>query len=85
MPSMHREVPMGTRVIVPAGYASVAELKGTVVGIASMHIIFSYIVLLDEPAPSEYGDLRAVTVPGPQLSGENGENWRLEPNQWGCV
>jgi hypothetical protein len=76
-PSLHKPVPMESRVIVPKHYLDRDDVKGTVVGVASMHVIFTYIVLLDEPIDTEYGTCRAIVVNGPELRGENGEDWRL--------
>ena len=79
-PTLHKEVPMGTRVYIPLTYHSdkTKRLAGTVSGISSMHVVFGYIVILDEELPSEFGNLKAVVVNGPELEGINGENWRLE-------
>lgn len=44
------------------------DRTGVVVGIASMHVMFTYIVLLDGPPFEIQGDLlRAITVSGCQL------------------
>jgi len=69
---------MGTKVIVPAGYAAIEAVTGTVVGIASLHVIFSYIVLLDSPLQTEYGEWKAIVVHGPSLETPDGKNFRLE-------
>jgi len=75
-PTLHEPIPMGTRVIVPAAYCGAPKV-GTVVGIASCHVIFHYIVLLDEPHETCLGLVRAVSVSGCDLRGELGEDWRL--------
>lgn len=76
MPTLHYEIPIGTRVTVGQPYCS--ERNGTIVGISSCHVIFTYIVLLDEPVDSVYGQMRAIAVNGPELSSEDGKtNWRL--------
>ena len=73
-PTLHREVPMESRVLIPSTYRNDGKSRlGTVVGISSMHVIFTYIVLLDEPIK----DFRAVVVNGPELEAEDGSNWRL--------
>ncbi len=36
-PTMHRPIPMNTRVVVPASYGTAANAHGTVVGIAHVH------------------------------------------------
>lgn len=75
-PTLHKPVPMGARVVIPALY--VGEVRhGTVVGIGFVHIVFSYIVLLDEPVNTPYGTMRAIPVVGGDLTGEDGSNWRL--------
>jgi hypothetical protein len=57
---------------------------GTVVGIASMHVIFHYIILLDEPHFSEGEYHRAVVCGGPQLESEDGSyDWKLPHEMWG--
>lgn len=76
-PTLHKPVPMGARVIVPAHYAG-HPVRGEVVGISMMHVIFTYIVLLDEPIESEHGLLKALTIGGPELEAEDGGNWRMD-------
>ena len=78
-PTLHKPIPMETRVRIPAGYITMAPLYGRVVGISSIHIVFGYIVLLDHPLDTEYGPQCAVVVNGPQLESEDGlTNWRLD-------
>lgn len=76
-PTLHKPVPMGVRVVIPEYFVG-KKMKGEVAGISSMHVIFHYIVLLDEPIESEFGLQKAITVGGPQLEAEDGSNWRLE-------
>lgn len=78
-PTLHKEVPLRTRVYIPSTYHYDKDKRytGTVSGVAFMHVIFGYIVILDEEIPSEFGNLKAVVVNGPELEGVNGENWRL--------
>ena len=55
---------------------------GTVVGIASIHVVFQYIVLLDEPTETEYGLQSAVVCGGPQLThAVTQENWRFQSDE----
>jgi hypothetical protein len=69
-------VPMGTRVNIPPNYLG-KPAKGTVAGIAQIHVVFQYIIILDEPyIDPSYGEMRAITVSGPELEGEDGTNWR---------
>ncbi len=86
-PYYHHAIPMGARV-----YAIDEQRNrsphgiGTVVGIASFHVIFSYIVLFDEPfEDSEFGTMRAMSIFAPQLvSADTGETWMkvdLSPQQ----
>jgi hypothetical protein len=75
-PTLHKPVPMGVRVKVKAPHVK-NEAWGEVVGIASIHVIFTYIILLDEPFVSSYGIIRAVSVNGTDLEGDGGCNWRL--------
>lgn len=81
-PTLHKPVPMNSRVRLPLewcpGPAVGIPAKGTVVGIASVHVVFQYIVLLDTPIISEYGQQRAVVCGGPQLTClETGKDWRF--------
>jgi hypothetical protein len=77
-PTFHKPIPMNARVVVPAGFASIEPLRGTVVGISSIHVLFFYIVLLDAPLQTPYGEQRAIAVSGSQLDSEDGSNWRLD-------
>lgn len=77
-PTLHKPVPMGARVRVPPHFLG-HTATGTVVGISFVHVVFSYIVLMDEPFPSEYGECRALCVGGAELDSEDGKsNWRLD-------
>ena len=74
--SFHHAIPMEARVVIPAGLHTNNAQSGTVIGIASMHIIIHYIVLLDEPLITEYGTMRAVAVQGTLLTAADGSHWR---------
>lgn len=88
-PALHRPVPMNSRVLVPSNYlgrpeADLASRTGTVVGISSMHVIFTYIVLLDIPYNDpDYGEMKALAAPGSELESatEPGKNWRNNSRQ----
>lgn len=70
---------MGSRVKIPEHYHNEPhELWGEVQGVSSAHLLWTYIVLLDEPLTTGFGTVRAVAVPGPELEGEGGINWRLK-------
>lgn len=57
-------------------------MTGTVVGIASIHVVFQYIVLLDSPVTTEYGGQKAVVCGGAQLTClETGKNWRFTSDE----
>lgn len=72
-PTMHRPIEMNTEVIVPADYLG-HEARGRVVGIASIHIIFHYIVLLSEPySHPDWGQISALSIAGGQLMNLNRE------------
>lgn len=75
-PTLHKPIPMESRVVVPASYCGEPR-RGTVVGVAACHVIFWYIVLLDEPHEAPFGAVRAISVPGCELDGEGGGDWRL--------
>lgn len=79
-PTLHKPVPIGTRVRIPENYSKEKSqpLLGVVAGISSMHVIFTYIVILDKSLNSEFGELKAVVVVGPDLISEDGlTNWKL--------
>lgn len=76
-PTLHKPIPMGARVVLPEEFYGGG--KGTVVGISSMHVIFNYIVLLDEPKEdSDYGTWKAISVSGTVLTGEDGTSYQLD-------
>ncbi len=82
LPTLHKPVPMNTRAVVPAEYEFDDSVPnkvrvGTVVGIAHMHAVFHYIVLLDEPFQSEFGEQRAIVLSGSQIETPEGTNFRL--------
>lgn len=79
-PTLHKPVPMQTRIIVPRQYLGIhrATFGGRVVGIASCNIIFMYIVLLDEPLMLWDEVVNAIVVDGCNLMDEDGVYaWRL--------
>lgn len=77
-PTFHKPIPMGTRVIIHTNFLGALEPNhGEVVGIASMHVFFMYIVLLDVPLKTEYGLQKAVAIPGMGLMGENGTSFEV--------
>jgi hypothetical protein len=53
-PTMHRPIPMNARVVVPSSYLPNSP-TGTVVGISHMHVMFTYMVLLDTTIETEHG------------------------------
>lgn len=77
-PIFHKVVPMETRVKVPSSYLNNRQnVSGTVVGISFAHVVFGYIVLLDEPFQAErLGKIRALVVLGSELEAEDGSNWK---------
>lgn len=78
-PSMHLPVPMQSRCRVDAQYLG-KEALGIVAGIASCHVVFHYIIILDEPhVDLESGEtFTAISVLGPHLMDESGKYaWRL--------
>lgn len=82
-PTLHLPIPLETRVrVIRAFFAPIPRedrFVGTVVGIATMHVIFTYIVLLDTPwQDPDFGLTRAIVVQGTGLESEDGtKNWRL--------
>lgn len=78
-PTMHRPVPMNTHVVIPALFLG-KEVTGTVVGIASVHVIYQYIVQLDRPHQDpDLGEIRVILVDGCQLLDAEGQPaWRFK-------
>ena len=78
-PTLHKPVPMYSRVKIPKRYHGLDEdVIGTIVGVSSVHVIFTYIVYLDNELKSSFGSVRGIVVPGPELEGLDGTNWRLQ-------
>jgi hypothetical protein len=81
-PTMHKPVPLGSRVVIRGGLYSntLKELRGEVSGIASMHVLFHYIVSLDPDSyiETEYGTYKTISVLGTFLESEDGSNWHLD-------
>lgn len=79
-PAFHRPIPLETRILIPKGTISDKDRTGIVVGIATKHVIFTYIVLLDEG--SEFVDSdgvhRAINFPGNLLHEIDGTPFRNE-------
>lgn len=76
-PTLHKPVPMQTRVKIPIYYLG-EQQTGTVAGIAFQHVVFAYIVILDEPFFYQAEFITAITVLGSELMDENGEfAWKL--------
>lgn len=79
IPTFHKPVPMGTRVLVTTPYVNKEDCQeGTVIGVASTHLISMYIVLLDKPIESNCGTLKAIVINGPEIRGVDGMSWKLE-------
>ena len=77
-PTLHQDVPLQTRVRVDAQYLG-REVTGIVGGIASIHVVFQYIVILDEPHVHEGETYTAITALGSHLMDEAGVyRWRLD-------
>lgn len=77
-PTLHKDIPLQTRVRIDKQYLG-REVTGTVGGIASAHVIFHYIVVLDEPHIHDGEVYTAITVIGSHLMDEAGVyRWRLD-------
>lgn len=76
-PTLHLPVPLQTRVkLSPTILGS--TVSGTVAGYSSKHVIFVYIVILDEPHRHDNEVHTAVVVPGTELMNMEGQyEWRL--------
>lgn len=78
-PTLHLPVPLQTRVKIDPQYLN-RESIGTVAGIAQLHVVFQYIVVLDEPFEFDGETHTAITVAGPHLMDLEGRYaWRLDP------
>jgi hypothetical protein len=77
-PTLHKPVPLGSSVrIIETG--SLNGKTGIVAGIAWQHVIFVYIIILDEPIQTKEGLTLAVTLPGTLLqSTVDGSDWKLD-------
>lgn len=78
-PTLHKPVPIGSRVKIPDYFDKDKTPRfGRVAGISSVHVIFSYIVILDKPLQTEFGLVDAIIVNGPELKSEDGmSDWKL--------
>lgn len=77
-PSMHKPIPMGTRVSHKTGYGTgYPDFTGTVVGIASIHAIYHYIVALDLGIVVDGEIHTALSVPGTLLVGTDGKSFAV--------
>lgn len=76
-PTLHKPVPLGTRVRVVGLSEAHPSITGEVAGIASCHVIFIYIILLDTPIVDGYGAHRAIPCSGTMLEGLDGTTWKL--------
>ena len=77
-PAFHKEIPMQTRVRVRYQ----PELVGTVEGVSNAHVVFHYIVRLDEETYLEALGLlvKSIAVPGTELESPDGSvHWRNNP------
>jgi hypothetical protein len=79
VPHLHGEIPLGAQVRIPKGPISDKERTGVVVGISFVHVIFTYIVLLDpgSEVEDEYGVHRAVSVDGTYLRRMDGSYFEM--------
>lgn len=60
-PTLHYDFKVGQRVKALLGDGK--ERLGTITGVASVHVVSSYIITLDEPfRPSEYSDMEPWTT-----------------------
>jgi hypothetical protein len=80
-PTMHKPIKMGTRVRFKAGSVSTDlynRMTGEVQGVASMNVIFIYIVSVDVPFDiPELGLCKCIAVPGTSLEGEDGTSFEI--------
>ena len=65
IPTMHPDYPIGARVSAKLFQESNIEIIGTIIGVASTHVIFHYIILMDSPVPfAGYDGWKAFSIPG---------------------
>lgn len=77
-PTLHKDIPLQTRVRVDKMYLG-HEASGIVAGIASLHVVFHYIVILDAPHVLDGETYTAITAIGSHLMDESGKYaWRLD-------
>jgi len=77
-PSLHKSVPLGAPVVIPDNYHNQPDpVTGRVGGIASFHVVHTYIVILDEKLDTPFGRVEAVVVPGTELRSPDGSDWKL--------
>jgi hypothetical protein len=64
-PSMHKEFAINERVAFEEGSV---KGTGTIIGIASVHVFFTYVILLDNPLKLEgFENWRGIVMSGCQL------------------
>lgn len=84
-PTLHKPISFNTRVRLPDYIYKDKETPvfGIVAGVATRDIIFTYIILLDEPLECpwlgpEFEQVKAVVMSGTELVSEDGlTNWKL--------
>jgi len=65
VPTFHPDYPIGSKVAFKFTSDSQEELTGKIVGVASAHVFFNYIILLDKPLPyPDYENWKAISLSG---------------------
>jgi len=67
-PSFHKNFQINQRVSCCICPETDIRITGTIIGIASMHVIFNYVILLDESLTLlGYEGWRGLSIPGTEL------------------
>lgn len=79
-PTMHKPIPIGTRVkVIPGGLPDdiIDKVRGEIQGVASTNFFFVYILLLDEPIDvPDIGFCKCISMSGLMLEGEDGTSYQ---------
>ena len=77
LPTMHKPIPMMTRVLLP-DYVFNSRSYGNVVGVSSQGVFFTYIIELDkEIFIEDVGNVLFVSISGLELRDSEGNSWNI--------
>jgi len=79
-PTMHKPIPVGTRVkVIPGGLPDdvINKVRGEIQGVVSTSFFYVYILLLDEPIDvPDIGFCKCISMSGLMLEGEDGTSYQ---------